>query len=172
MDINEYLREHKLNRILFSHEIRNVVIHFSVMVGITVIFILYFKLVQNSFELQQQIEYNPTVIPIGWYLALEGYIGYVALKLLPFLKEKRKLNKSRSNIMTVIGYFFFQYGTWLIDFIGISIVAISFFAYTSNQSEKVYETLEFAERYFVIYFPLGFIGAFIFGFSKKEIKYI
>jgi len=50
------------------------------MVRFTIIFMIYFGAVENSLELQQQIDENIAVVPIAQLLAYEGYAGYVILK--------------------------------------------------------------------------------------------
>ena len=53
-----------------DQETKNVLIHNAVMVGITIIFLIYFDAVSNSEELRKQIDKNITVIPIAqfWHM--------------------------------------------------------------------------------------------------------
>ena len=115
--------------ILRKAETKNVIIHIGIMLCITAFFIVYFKEVQQNLVLQQQIQQHIELIPIGQLLAYEGYFGYVIIKIIRKWQENIKLKVTLSNVSKASVKIFHEYATWMIDFIGITLITFGFFIY-------------------------------------------
>lgn len=152
-------------------ETRNVIIHNAVMVGITIIFMIYFGLVENSERLREQIDKNINIIPIAQLLAYEGYVGYIVVKQIRRLQEKRKYKRTLSNVVTVGSHVFHEYVTSMIDLIGISIITFSFFIYAYPKSSHLgMEIMDISNAYFLIFAPsMGIVIHKL--FSRRKIEY-
>lgn len=137
---------------------KNTVIHNIIMVCIGLVFLIYFGIVQGSPTLQKQIDENIEAVPIGQLLAYEGYAGYVILKQIRRMQEKRKLDPTISNIISLSSRVFHEYSTFMIDFIGITIITLSFFFYAYPQaSTNTHEIMNISNAYFLIFVPtIGF----------------
>ncbi len=137
---------------------RNTVIHNIIMVCIGLFFLIYFGMVQGSPTLQAQIDENIEAIPIWQLLAYESYAGYVILKQIRRMQEKRKLEPTLSNIVSIGSRVFHEYSTIMIDLIGITIITMSFFFYAYPQaSPNTHEIMNISNAYFLIFVPtIGF----------------
>lgn len=137
---------------------RNSVVHNVIMVCIGLFFLIYFGIVQGSPTLQAQIDENIEAVPIGQLLAYEGYVGYVILKQIRKIQEKRKLDPELSVIISLSSRVFHEYSTLMIDLIGITIISLSFFFYAYPQaSPNGHEIMNLSNAYFLIFVPtIGF----------------
>ena len=137
---------------------RNTIIHNIIIVCIGLIFLIYFGIVSGSPTLQKQIDENIEVVPIGQLLAYEGYMGYVVLKQIRKIQEKRKLDPELSVIISLSARIFHEYTTLMIDLIGITIISLSFFFYAYPQSSpNSHEIMNLSNAYFLIFVPtIGF----------------
>lgn len=150
---------------------KNVIIHNSVMVGITIVFLIYFGAVENSPELQKQIDENIVVVPIAQLLAYEGYAGYVILKQIRRMQENRKVTRTLSNVITFGIRAFHEYATLMIDLIGITIITFSFFIYGYPKASPAgFEIMDISNAYFLIFVPS--IGIVIHKLmSRRKLEY-
>ena len=139
-------------------ETRNTIIKNIIMVSIGIFFLIYFGMLQGSPTLQKQVDDNIEVVPIGQFLGIEGYVGYVILKNIRIIQEKRKLDPTLRNMMTVGTHVFYEYATLMIDLIGIIIISLSFFIYAyPNASPDSFEIMNISNMYFLIFVPaVGF----------------
>lgn len=137
---------------------RNSVIHNVIMVCIGLFFLIYFGIVQGSPTLQAQIDENIEAVPIGQLLAYEVYAGFVILKQIRRMQEKRKLDPTIPNIISLGSRAFHEYSTVMIDLIGITIITLSFFFYAYPQaSPNTHEIMNISNAYFLIFVPtIGF----------------
>lgn len=110
-----------------KEETRNMLIHTGVMFSITLFFVIYFRIVQHSPELQKQIIDNAFVIPAAQILAYEGYFGYILIIMVRRFQEKKKVKRDLLNVLTLIGRIFREYVIWVVDLIGITIIVSAFF---------------------------------------------
>lgn len=125
------------------------------MVSIGLFFLIYFGIVEGSPTLQKQIDVNIKAIPIGQVLAYEGYAGYVILKQIRKMQEKRKVKPTLSNIVISVSYVFHEYVTLMIDLIGITIITFSFFIYGyPKASTDAFEIMNISNMYFLIFVPV------------------
>ena len=139
---------------MVDNETKNVIIHNVIMVSITLFFVFYFGAVKNSQELQDQIDDNIFVVPVGQILAYEGYVGYVILKQIRRIQQKKKLKRTLSNAITLGGHMFHEYATQVVDLIAITIITFGFFIYGyPNASPDAFEIMNISDSYFLIFVP-------------------
>lgn len=141
------------------------------MVGMVLIFFIYFKTVEHDLELQKQIIDNSPVIPIAQLLAYEGYFGYIILKLIPLYQEKRKIKRDLPNVVTLVGIVVHKYVTWAVDLIGITITFYAFFIYgVPHPTPKILGIMDISDLYFLVIVPsLGLLSHYL--ISKRKLQY-
>lgn len=151
-------------------ETENLVIHIAVMFSISLFFMIYFRTVQHSPELQQQIWNNAFVIPAALILAYEGYSGYILVKLIRKYQENKnkKIKRDLLNVIILIGRTFHEYVMWVVDLIGITITVFAFFIYSNpNPSPKVLGIMDISDFYFLVFVPSTGILIHILLFKRK-----
>lgn len=141
------------------------------MVGIALIFFIYFRIVEHNLELQKQIIDNSPIIPIAQLLAYEGYFGYIILKLIPMYQEKRKIKRDLPNVATLVGIVVHKYVIWVVDLIGITITFYSFFIYAvPHPISKIFGIMDISDLYFLVIVPsLGLLSHYL--ISKRKLQY-
>lgn len=154
-----------------QQETKNLIIHIAVMFSITLFFMIYFRTVQHSPELQKQIIENSFVIPVAQILAYEGYWGYVLVKLIRRYQENKKVKRDLLNVVTLIGHVFHEYVIWAVDLFGITITLRAFFIYSvPNPSPNVFGIMDISDLYFLVFAPTTVILTH-FLLSKRKLEY-
>lgn len=141
------------------------------MFSISLFFLFYFRAVQHNPELQQQIMDNAFVIPGGQILAYEGYTGYILLKLIRRIHEKKKIKRDLLNLINLVGRTFHEYVMWAVDLFGITITIRAFFIYGNpNPSPNVLGIMSISDLYFLVLVPsAGLLIHFL--LSKRKLEY-
>lgn len=137
-----------------NNETKNVFIHLGIMICVTIFFMIYFGAVEKNQELQKQIDENISAVPIGQLLAYEGYLAYVLLRIIRRIQEKIKLERTRKNALVLGGKLFYEYTTWIVDLIAITVITFGFFIYGyPDASPDAIEMMKVSDLLFISVLP-------------------
>lgn len=152
-------------------ETKNLMIHIAVMFSISLVFMIYFRIVEHDVELQKQIIDNASVLPQAQLLAYGGYFVYVLTRLIPRYRENRKIKRDLQNILILVGRAFHEYVIWMIDLIGITITFYAFFIYSNPYpSPKMFGIMNISDAYFLVMVPSLTILSHLL-LSKRKLEY-
>lgn len=152
-----------------DNESRNILIHTFVMIIITIGFMGYFSAVEKNEKMQNQIDENISIVPIGQLLAYEGYFGYSLLRTIRYMQEKPK-GKTKLPKIKVIGYAVYEYVIRMTDLIGITIITFEFFIYGYPMaSPNALSIVRIADLMYITVLPsLGLASFFLLRIQKSK----
>lgn len=141
-------------------------IHIFGMIGVNLLFIIFFQQEWVPQWIQQNIQY----VPMGQMLAYGGYFGACLFILTNriLIKNPVKLYRTKENVVKVVGKVFHDYATMFLDLVTITVIVYTFFAVGYGIDDPILFWSAFCS---LVIFPyLGFFSYWI--FHKQKLDYV